>query len=43
VEDDLGDPDEPIEEAGWVDALPENVFERAFTAEVLDRCRTNRR
>lgn len=43
IGDDLGEPEEPIEEAGWFDDLPKNVFERELAMEVLTWCRTKHR
>lgn len=34
---DLGEPGEPIEDAGWFAELPEAVFEREFAERLLDR------
>ena len=42
IRDDLGEPGELIEEARWFDDLPENVFERKSSVEVLARCRAER-
>ncbi len=39
VGDDLGEPGEPIENADWFGELPDKVFEREFTEQVLQRVR----
>lgn len=40
---DLGEPGEPIEDAGWFEGLPENVFEREFAERVVRRVREQER
>jgi 8-oxo-dGTP diphosphatase len=42
ISDDLGEPGELIKEARWFHDLPENVFERKSSVEVLARCRAER-
>ncbi len=34
----LGEPDEPIEDAQWFEELPDNVYGQELTAKVLKRC-----
>lgn len=42
VRDGFGESDDPIKKARWFDDLPENVFKRKSSVEVMARCRAER-